>query len=241
MASLSDMLGEGGGDLKSPGLGSAIGGGTNKELMAEARMALSGSWGMSVVGYVLYTALILSFSVFVFAASAFVGVVSGLNGGDAETAGSAISGVAQIFEFFISGALVVGFRSFFLGIAQEGEARLELLFTGFQRLWKSFGIYFFYTVFILLWTMLLIIPGIIAAFRYAMVFFIIADDEDCGAFEALGRSKDMMAGNKWKFFCLQWRFLWWILLAIFFTFGIGFLWLVPYMQTTFAKFYEDVK
>ncbi len=89
--------------------------------------------------------------------------------------------------------------------------------------------------------LLLIIPGIIATFRYAMAFFIIADDEDCGPLEAITRSKEMMKGNKWKFFCLNWRFFGWSLLAVFFTFGIGFLWIVPYMQTSFAKFYEDVK
>ena len=74
-----------------------------------------------------------------------------------------------------------------------------------------------------------------------MAFFIIADDADCGPLEAISRSKEMMKGNKWKLFCLHWRFFGWALLAAFFTFGIGYLWLVPYMQTSFAKFYEDVK
>ena len=81
--------------------------------------------------------------------------------------------------------------------------------------------------------------GLVAAFRYAMAFFIIADDEDCGALEAISRSKEMMRGNKWKFFCLHWRFFWWGLLCM--LFPIGMLWLVPYMQTSSAKFYEDVK
>ena len=75
----------------------------------------------------------------------------------------------------------------------------------------------------------------------SMAFFIIADDADCGPLEAISRSKEMMKGNKWKLFCLHWRFFGWALLAAFFTFGIGYLWLVPYMQTSFAKFYEDVK
>ncbi len=72
-----------------------------------------------------------------------------------------------------------------------------------------------------------------------MAFFVIADDEDCGPLEAISRSKEMMRGNKWKFFCLNWRFFWWGLLCM--ILPIGFLWLVPYMQTSFAKFYEDVK
>jgi uncharacterized membrane protein len=240
MAGLNDLLGEGG-SLKAPGLGDAIGGGTNKELMAEARMSLSGNWGMAVLGYVLYMALTMSFSFFVMGSTVFVGAVAGLNDGNVESAGNAISQVSNIVQFLIGGAITVGFCSFFLGIAQDAEARLELLFTGFRRFWKSFAVYFFYTLFICLWMLLLIIPGIIATFRYAMAFFIIADDEDCGPLEAIGRSKEMMKGNKWKFFCLHWRFLGWALLATFFTFGIGYLWLIPYMQTSFAKFYEDVK
>ena len=239
MAGLSDVLGEGGGGLEAPGLGDAIGGGTNKELMAEARMVLSGNWGMAVLGYFLYIALTMSFSVFVMGSTFFVAAVAGLNGGSVESAGNAIGQVSNIVQFLIAGALAVGFCSFFLGIVQDAEARLERLFTGFCRFWKSFAVYFFYTLFICLWMLLLIIPGIIASFRYAMAFFIIADDEDCGPLEAIGRSKEMMAGNKWKFFCLHWRFLGWgILCAIL---PIGFLWLVPYMQTSFAKFYEDVK
>jgi uncharacterized membrane protein len=209
--------------------------------MAEARESLAGNWGMGVLGYVLYAALSLSISFFVYAAIIFVGIVSGVAGGNAEAAAAAINGVSQLVQLLIGGALIVGFYGYYLGIAQEDEAQLELLFVGFRRFWKSFGVYFFYMLFIYLWMLLLIIPGIIAAFRYAMAFFIIADDEDCGPLEAITRSKEMMKGNKWKFFCLNCRFIGWSLLAAFFTFGIGFLWVVPYMQTAQAKFYEDVK
>jgi uncharacterized membrane protein len=240
MAGLNDLLGEDG-NLGVPGLKEGVGGSTNKDIMADARRSLSGNWGMGVLGYVLYTVLIMSFSMFVFTAVLFVGIVTQFGGADAAAATGAMNLFANLVEMLVSGAFMVGFCGFFLGIAQEGTARLELLFVGFQRFWKSFGTYFFYTLFIVLWTLLFIIPGIIAAFRYAMAFFIIADDAECGALEALSRSKEMMKGNKWKFFCLHWRFLGWALLAMFFTFGIGFLWLVPYMQTSFAKFYENVK
>ena len=238
MAGLNDLLGEGD-SLDAPGLGDAIGGSTNKDLMADARMALSGNWGMGVLGYVLYVVLIMSFGLFVASSVFFVGIVGAASGSDATAATGAMNFVVQTVELLVSGAFIVGFMGFFLGIAREGEACLELLFVGFRRFWKSFAIYFFYSLLVFLWSLLFIIPGIIAAFRYAMVFFVIADDGDCGVFEALGRSKEMMAGNKWRFFCLYWRFFWWGLLCS--IFPIGVLWLVPYMQTTFAKFYEDVK
>lgn len=240
MAALNDILTDGD-TLKRPDLGEAIGGSSNKSLMGQARTVLSGNWGLAVLGYVLYIILLMSFSLFVYSSLFFVSIVSAASGANAGHAVSVMTFFVHIVELLISGAFVVGFAGFFLGIAQQAEARLELLFVGFQRFFKSFGVYFFYSLFVALWTLLFIIPGIIAMFSYAMAFFVIADDDSCGPLEALGRSKEMMKGNKWKFFCLHWRFLGWWLLATVFTCGIGYLWLVPYMQTSFAKFYEDVK
>jgi len=240
MAGLNDLISDGGSSPQTPEQGGSVGGSSNKELMADARMALSGNWGMGILGYVLYVALVMSFYLFIFSAALFVGVVSGLSGANTEAAGQAIKGVAQLVEFFLTGAFTVGFCSFFLVIAEEGEARLECLFTGFKRFWTSFGAYFLSTLFIFLWLLLFIAPGIVAMFRYAMVYFIIADDEEVGPLEAIRQSKEMMKGNKWKFFCLHWRFLGWAILCNL-TLGIGYLWLIPYMQTSFAKFYEDVK
>lgn len=240
MAGLDDLMG-GGDGLGAGSLGGSIGGGTNKEIMAAARAALTGNWGVGILGYVLYFVLMMCFSVFVCAAVFFVTAVGAMSGSDMGLAGVLMQLVSSGVELLVSGAFMVGFCGFFLGIAQEEQARLELLFVGFQRFWKSFAVYFFYMVFVYLWTLLFVIPGIIAMFRYAMAFFIVADDENCGPLEAITRSKEMMKGNKWKFFCLHWRFVGWWILATFFTFGIGYLWLVPYMQTSFAKFYEDVK
>ncbi len=239
MAGLNDLLNEGD-SLQASGLGDTLGGSSNKDLMADARMVLSGNWGMAVLGYVLYFILVMSFSMFLVSSVFFVSIVGAASGTNPAIATSTMQFFAQIVELLVSGAFTVGFMGFFLGIAQDSEVRLELLFVGFRRFWKSFGTYFFYGLFISLWMLLFIIPGIIASFRYAMAFFIIADDEDCGALEAISRSKEMMKGNKWKLFCLHWRFLGWALLCMF-TFGIGYLWLIPYMQTSFAKFYEDVK
>ena len=95
-------------------------------------------------------------------------------------------------------------------------------------------------LFTLLWTLLLIIPGIIAVLSYSMTFYILADDNSIGAMEAIDKSKKMMDGYKWKYFCLGLRFIGWSLLCIL-TLGIGFLWLLPYMQVSMVKFYDDIK
>jgi uncharacterized membrane protein len=72
-----------------------------------------------------------------------------------------------------------------------------------------------------------------------MTFYILADDSSIGANEALDKSKEMMRGYKWKFFCLGLRFFGLGLLCLL-TLGIGFLWLFPFMQVTMAKFYDDI-
>ncbi len=240
MAGLNDLIGGADDAPQMPDSGYAGSGLSNKELMAAARTALSGNWGMAVLGYILCVALMLSLYLFVFSSVFFVAVVSGMTGANTEAATESMQVVVQLAALLLSGAFMVGVASFFLGIVQEGAARLECLFTGFKRFWTAFGAYFFSTLFILLWMLLLYIPGIIAAFRYAMTYFVLADDPDCGPLEAITRSKQMMVGNKWKFFCLNWRFLGWAILCMF-TGGIGFIWLIPYMQTSFAEFYEDVK
>jgi uncharacterized membrane protein len=87
---------------------------------------------------------------------------------------------------------------------------------------------------------LLIVPGIIAAISYSMTFFIIADDRTISPLDAITKSKKMMYGYKWKYFCLCWRFLGWAILCMF-TLGIGIFWLVPYVQVSVSKFYDDIK
>jgi uncharacterized membrane protein len=67
-----------------------------------------------------------------------------------------------------------------------------------------------------------------------------AENPDMSANEAIRESKRLMKGNKWRFFCLQLSFIGWELLAIFFTAGIGLLWVVPYQQAAYAAFYRDI-
>ena len=95
------------------------------------------------------------------------------------------------------------------------------------------------TLYTVLWMLLFIIPGIVAAFRYSMTFYILAENPELSASEAINRSKELMDGNKWRFFCLGASFIGWIILTLF-TLGIGNLFLNPYMQAAHAAFYRDI-
>lgn len=88
--------------------------------------------------------------------------------------------------------------------------------------------------------LLFIIPGIVKSFSYAMTPYILEENPELSANEAIDRSRAMMKGHKFDLFWLYLSFIGWILLSIL-TLGIGLLWLAPYMQTATAAFYEDVK
>lgn len=94
-------------------------------------------------------------------------------------------------------------------------------------------------LYILLWSLLLIIPGIMAAYSYALTPYILVENPDMTASEAIARSKELMAGNRWRLFCLQISFIGWHILAAL-TLGIGNLWLTPYTHAADAAFYRDL-
>jgi len=95
-------------------------------------------------------------------------------------------------------------------------------------------------VFTLLWALLLVVPGIIAAIRYSMAYYILNDNPEIGAMDAIRRSKEMMEGHKMRFAEMWLSFLGWFLLGIF-TFGLGMIYAIPYYRAAKANFYLDLK
>lgn len=87
---------------------------------------------------------------------------------------------------------------------------------------------------------LLIIPGIIAAYAYSQTWYILIDKKDISALDAIEESKKIMMGHKWRLFLLSLSFIGWLLLTIL-TLFVGYLWLNPYMGVAFAKFYDSIK
>ena len=90
-----------------------------------------------------------------------------------------------------------------------------------------------------MWSLLLLIPGIIASYSYAMTPYILANHPELTAREAIARSKELMSGNRWRLFCLEFSFIGWALLSSL-TMGIGSLFLTPYTQAAKAAFYRDL-
>lgn len=213
----------------------------NKELMAEGWSSFTKHWGIGMGGVVVY----------------FL-IVGGIQ---------AIPVLGIIISLVIAGAMMIGINTLNLAIARGENAQISQLFEGFSNFKTALVAYLLQFLFILLWTLLLIIPGIIAAYSYAMTFYILADDKTIGARDAIAKSKHMMDGNKAKLFFLSLRFMLWIIIPIMLS-GIVFAMIIPhaaalvvkvlivmlviamiagiliftsYMGITLAKFYDDLK
>lgn len=148
--------------------------------------------------------------------------------------------IGSIAVLLLTGAFMLGFSGMALFVARKQEIRAENLFHGFRNFGSSFALYLLCSIFILLWSLLLIIPGIIKTFSYSMSYFILADNPDISANQARKYSMELMQGNKWRLFCLNFSFIGWILLSLL-TFGILLFWVIPYMVTAEAEFYRDLK
>ena len=142
--------------------------------------------------------------------------------------------------YFVLGSFVgVGYAKFNLNLVDRNKTSFENLFEYFSN-WKTTTITrLLRALYTFLWSLLFIIPGIVAGFSYAMTEYILAENPDLTPDEAIQASKSMMMGNRWRLFCLQFSFIGWDILATL-AFGLGHLWLTPYKQAAYAAFYREV-
>jgi len=157
---------------------------------------------------------------------------------------SAIGFIALVFgliHFVAGGAVTLGYVKFNLNLVDEKPAFFSDLFSEFHRFGAGFLMQLLRTIYICLWTLLLIIPGILASYSYAMTPYILLENPEMTANEAIGKSKELMYGNRWRLFCLEVSFIGWALLAVLFTCGLGAFFLQPYMEASFAAFYREIK
>jgi uncharacterized membrane protein len=148
--------------------------------------------------------------------------------------------VMMFVIYGLTGVMQLGSCRFFLDIVRGDIQGIGRLLYGFKYFKQAAVTYLLMMLIIVLWSFLFIIPGIVASFSYAMAFYVLADNPDMTAREALARSKKIMYGNRLKLFILGLRFIGWGILSLF-TCYIGMLWLMPYISTSFAAFYEDVR
>jgi len=183
----------------------------NSELRAEARVALTNKWVMGAVTTLVF------------------GAVSG-----------AASYIPVLGSILVALPMMYGYSIVMLSVMRGGEMNIGGLFDGFNDFGRVVGTKLLQAIYTFLWMLLLVIPGIIKSYSYAMTDFILKDEPLLANNAAIEKSMAMMDGNKMKLFLLDLSFIGWAILCLF-TFGIGFLFLQPYVQSAHAAFYEDLK
>lgn len=184
----------------------------NRDIRRAARYALKGNWGQAVLATLVFTII------------------------------SCVAGCIPLLSLLIICPLEFGFSLCFLRLIR-GEDSSEMV-GGQFRVFNQYGRYLggslLMLLYTLLWMLLLVIPGIVKSYAYAMTPYVLNDHPELDAEDCIHESRMMMRGYKWKLFCLDLSFIGWAILCIF-TLGIGFLWLQPYIEASHAKFYEELK
>ena len=144
-----------------------------------------------------------------------------------------------VVSVLINSLISVGYAQFNLDLVDGVKPTIVTMFSKGKQVWTAICANVLIFIRVLLGTILFVIPGIIASYKYSMVNYIIAENPGITAREALAMSKEMMQGNKFRFFRLGLSFIGWSILVVL-TMGIASIWVGPYMQASFAAFYKDV-
>lgn len=213
-----------------------------RELRRMARENLAGNWGNAVLAALL---------------AAMLGglITSGINfnieinENDFKELPSAlktiffsllgVGGTLSFVHFILGGVIRQGYAVYLLKQYDRRNPEIRDLFSQFDYFGNAFCLRFLQGLFTFLWTLLLIIPGIIKGYAYAMAPFIMAENPEMRPREALRASCEMMDGHKAELFFLELSFIGWGILSVL-TLGIGSLWLNPYIQAAHAAFYRNL-
>lgn len=214
------------------------------ELKENAKKSLQGKWGQAILLLIIFgiiNSIVMGIT--------FIGNTASLS--DAATVSSILDGtyngtmgigfyISGILSILVSAFLTLGSVSFFLKVSRNEEVTFKELFNK-TGLWLLYiGVTIMTSIFIGLWSLLLIIPGIIASYSYSMVNYIMVDNPELGVFGAIRRSKEMMNGHKMDYFVLHLSFIGWgILVGL--TCGLLSFYVSPYMSVTKANFYNSIK
>ena len=173
-----------------------------------------------------------------------------------------------VLQLIVGGAVQLGYAHFNLNLVDGNDAAISDLFSQKDRLWDGFCMKFLQGLYIALWSLLLVIPGIVKTYSYAMTPYIMSEHPSLTANEAITESRRIMNGNKWRLFCLDFSFIGWELLCVL-PMLAGFSWVVaafsdaaamgivlvmllavplsagffvvrPYEEAAWAVFYRDI-
>jgi uncharacterized membrane protein len=187
------------------------------ELKKQAKAALKGHWGVAILVGLALTGINYAVTLI-------------------PVIGWIVSLAAVVLEF--------GFAAFYLSVIRAGDIKFSTLFNAsFEGFFKKLGTYWLQVLYLALWSLLFFIPAIIKGYAYAMTEYILLDNPELTANEAITKSREMMDGYKWKLFVLELSFIGWRILCMIPLLGtaLSLLYVNPYVTATRAQFYEELK
>lgn len=196
---------------------------TRAELKQQAKAQLKGNLGMLLVVLLVYFLVCLAVSLvggFIFAK---------------------IPVLLYVITYAVVPPIALGYCMVYLDTTYGEKPQVATLFRPYKECWlNSVLVNILVAVFTLLWSLLLIIPGIIKSFSYSQAYFILAENPGMTAKEAIDESKLIMDGHKMELFVLYLSFIPWFLLG-YVTLGLGFIYVAPYMTLTLTNYYHNIK
>ena len=157
-----------------------------------------------------------------------------------SVAAAVIGIVGMLASLFVGNAATVGMCNYFIKNTDSKPAIADA-FSGFKvRYGRNIGTLLLVGIKLVLWSLLFVIPAVIKSYEYAIIPYILADDAEISSKDAFKKARQMMKGNKWRLFKLNLSFFGWGVLC-FVTFGVGTLFLMPYVSAAAAEFYVELK
>ncbi len=199
--------------------------GSNQDLKNRALKKLEGNWGDAAIVTLVYCLI--------------AGIASeGFNFFMTPEMSIGSTFIWMIVCFPLGWGFVTMFLDF---IRSNDKLKTGKMFEPYANDWgRIMTTYLLLYVYIMLWTLLLIVPGIIKLFSYSMTPYILKDHPELSNNAAIEKSMRMMQGHKMNLFLLELSFIGWLILSLM-TLGIGLIFLIPYVNTTLAHFYEELK
>ena len=148
--------------------------------------------------------------------------------------------IGALFSIFVTDAITVGVSDYFIKNT-DSKPSFKDAFSGFKvKYGRNIGTLLLVGIKTVLWTLLFLIPGVIKSYEYAIIPYILADDPEISSKDAFKKAKQMMKGNKWRLFKLEFSFIGWFALCVL-TLGLGTFFLIPYINAANAEFYAELK
>lgn len=163
-----------------------------KEMKKDAISSLKGNWTVAILSAIVYSAIKIM----------------------GDFLPEQVNNWFTILSCISDALFIFGYTAIILHIVRGEKAEISEIFNGAKRFLKGLGMTLAVGILTLLWSLLLIVPGIIAAIKYSMTFYIWVDNPNIGISEAIDKSIDMINGHRWDVFKLYLSFIGWVLLVM---------------------------